>query len=209
MPNPACYPDVKCCYGMKLACCADRCLLASLPAGKRGRQADRLPSSARDTGRKYVYACRLPRAARDPASPTHGPVNHDLASAIKDGITYSIGRWLPKWRPEPGWLDGQGPGSEDDHGGRRAAADGAGRLSSGTDGPPPPRPGQPGMRRRGRADPTPVRSRSSDRRVPMPLSSGKPWIRSSGTRSGRSRHPGRSRPGPGSSPKAIRRITSS
>lgn len=81
---------------------------------------------------------------------TYGPVNHELAPAIKGGITYSVGGWLPRWRSGPGWLYGQGPGSDDDRdrsprGGRRRRAPQFGAP----DGPPPPHPGKPGMRGNG------------------------------------------------------------
>jgi Cyclic nucleotide-binding domain len=95
---------------------------------------------------------------------TYGPVHHDPAHAVQDGITYSIGRWLPRWRSGPGRLDGQRPGSDDDHGrpprsGRRRQAP---KLGASEDPPTP----HPGMLRGGPATYGPGTQPAHDRRGP-------------------------------------------
>ena len=128
-------------------------MLASLPAGKRGRKADRLaiPRLGTQGGSMYTPAS-LPGPQEIRLPPAHGPVHHDPAHAVRDGITHSIGRWLPEVAVQSrGGSMASGPGSGDDP--RTPAArqpDGAGRHGSGIPGDPPPsHPGRPGMPRRG------------------------------------------------------------
>jgi hypothetical protein len=103
-----------------------------------------------------------------PLPPGHGPLHRDPAHGLQDGITYSIGRWLPKWRPEPGRLDGQGPGSGDARGDPPRGGRQYPPLQLGAPGDPQPsRPGQPGgfqEGQAGRADPG--GQRASDRSDP-------------------------------------------
>jgi CRP-like cAMP-binding protein len=77
---------------------------------------------------------------------TYGPVHHDPAHAVRDGITYSIGCWLPRWGSGPEWLDSQGPGSDDDR--KRPPRRGRRRQTpqfGASEDPQKPSPGQPGM----------------------------------------------------------------
>jgi hypothetical protein len=98
---------------------------------------------------------------------TYGPVQHDPAHAVRDGIAYSIGRWLPKWGSGPRRLDGQRPSSDDDHerpprGGRRRRAP----QPRAPEEPPPPHPGQPGVLHGGPGGSGPAAQYVVDRRGP-------------------------------------------
>jgi len=98
---------------------------------------------------------------------TYRPVHHDPAHPVPDGITYSIGRWLPKWGSGPGRLDGQRPGSDDDHGrpprGSRRRRAPQFRVP---EDPPPSQPGRPGMPGGGPGRSGPDVQHPSDRRDP-------------------------------------------
>jgi CRP-like cAMP-binding protein len=100
-------------------------------------------------------------------SQSYGPVDPDPAYAVQGGISYSAGGWLPRWRSGPGRLDGQRPGSDDEHG--RPPRGGRQRRAPqfwAPEDPPPPYPGRPGAPGRDPGKSGPVVQHRSDRSDP-------------------------------------------